>query len=69
MITFKERLRELRQEKGISQQELGNIVNMSKMAISHWESGHSEPSIYQLIILSNYFEVTIDFLVGKTDFI
>lgn len=69
MITFKDRLKELRLEKGISQQDLGNIVNMSKMAISHWESGHSEPSISQLIILSKYFEVTIDFLVGTTDYL
>ncbi|MBQ8178108.1 MAG: helix-turn-helix transcriptional regulator [Clostridia bacterium] len=69
MITFKERLRELRLEKGLSQQELGAIVNMSKMAISHWESGHSEPSIAQLILLSQHFEVSIDYLVGKVDFI
>lgn len=40
---------------------------MSKMAISHWEKGHSEPSISQLIILSNYFEVSVDYLIGKTD--
>ena len=42
---------------------------MSKMAISHWESGHSEPSIAQLIILSQHFEFSIDYLVGKVDFI
>ncbi|MBQ0099410.1 MAG: helix-turn-helix transcriptional regulator [Firmicutes bacterium] len=52
-------------EKNISQVELGKLVNMSKMAISHWESGHSEPSISQLILLSNYFNVSVDYLVGK----
>ncbi|MBR1975002.1 MAG: helix-turn-helix transcriptional regulator [Clostridia bacterium] len=67
MRCFKERLKELRQEKNLSQQDLGNLVNMSKMAISHWEKGHSEPSISQLIILSNYFEVSVDYLIGKTD--
>ena len=67
MVLFKERLKELRLEKGISQQELGNVVNMSKMAISHWESGHSEPSIAQLIVVSDFFGVTVDCLVGKTD--
>lgn len=51
----------------MSQQELGKLVNMSKMAISHWESGHSEPSIGQLILLSDYFGVSVDYLVGKTD--
>lgn len=68
MISFKERLKELRTERNITQQELGKLVNMSKMAISHWEKGHSEPSISQLIILSNYFEVTVDYLIGKNDF-
>ena len=69
MMAFKDRLKELRKERNLSQQELGNLVNMSKMAVSHWESGHSEPSISQLILLSNYFEVTVDYLIGKTDFI
>lgn len=69
MVAFKERLKELRLENRLSQQELGAIVNMSKMAISHWECGHSEPSIAQLIILSQHFEVSIDYLVGKVDFI
>ena len=69
MVTFSTRLRELRNERGISQQDLGKLVNMSKMAISHWESGHSEPSISQLVLLSDFFEVTVDYLIGKTDFI
>lgn len=67
MIEFKSRLRELRLEKNVSQKSLAKIVNMSKMAISHWESGHSEPSIAQLIILSEYFDVTVDYLIGKTE--
>ncbi|MBQ7370195.1 MAG: helix-turn-helix transcriptional regulator [Clostridia bacterium] len=67
MISFKERLRELRHERNITQSELGKLVNTSKMAISHWEKGHSEPSISQLLSLSEYFEVSVDYLIGKTD--
>ena len=67
MEGFKERLKELRTEKNLSQQELGTVVHATKMAISHWEHGHSEPSISQLILLSNFFEVSVDYLVGKTD--
>jgi transcriptional regulator with XRE-family HTH domain len=67
METFKERLKELRNEKNLSQQQLGTIVQATKMAISHWEHGHSEPSIAQLIALSDFFEVSVDYLVGKTD--
>ncbi|MBQ7923811.1 MAG: helix-turn-helix transcriptional regulator [Clostridia bacterium] len=66
-MRFCERLKELRIEKEISQQELGKLLNVSKMAVSHWEKGHSEPSISQLIILSNFFQVSVDYLVGKTD--
>lgn len=69
MSIFKDRLKELRLEKGISQNDLGKILNVSKMAISHWESGHSEPSITQLIILANYFEVSVDYLVAKEDIV
>ena len=67
MIRFKERLKDLRIERNLSQQDIGNIVNMSKMAISHWESGHSEPSIAQLILLSEFFGVSVDYLIGKID--
>lgn len=64
-MEFKDRLKELRLEKNVSQAELGKLVSMSKMAISHWEKGHSEPSISQLILLSNFFNVSVDYLVGK----
>ena len=67
MITFRERLKELRLENDLTQAELGKIVNTSKMAVSHWESGHSEPGIAQLITLSNYFDVSVDFLIGKIE--
>lgn len=68
MEKFATRLKELRTEKGVSQQEVATVVRMSKMAVSHWESGHSEPSISQLILLSEFFGVTVDYLVGKVDF-
>ncbi len=68
MEKFATRLKELRTEKGVSQQEVAAVVRMSKMAVSHWESGHSEPSISQLILLSEFFGVTVDYLVGKVDF-
>lgn len=64
---FKERLKELRIEKNLTQDKLAKLVGMSKMTISHWESGYCEPSIAQLIILSDLFEVSVDYLIGKTD--
>ena len=66
-MNFKTRLKELRTEKGMSQEEIGKLLNMSKMAISHWEKGNSEPSIEQLKFLACFFDVTVDYLVGFTD--
>lgn len=61
---FGERLKELRQEKGIGQVELSERLNMSKGIISLWENGLREPTMSSLIALAQYFEVSIDYLVG-----
>ncbi len=66
-MNFKTRLKELRLEKNVSQLEVAKMLNMSKMAVSHWEKGNSEPSIEQLKILAAYFDVSIDYLVGYID--
>ena len=66
-MDFKTRLKELRLEKNVSQLEVAKMLNMSKMAISQWEKGNSEPSIEQLKILAAYFDVSIDYLVGYID--
>lgn len=66
-VDFKTRLRELRLEKGATQTEIAALLNMSKMAVSHWEQGDSEPSIEQLKILARFFDVTVDYLVGFSD--
>ena len=66
-MKFQERLKELRIEKKSSQAEIGKLLNMSKMAVSHWEKGNSEPSIEQLKILARYFDVSVDYLIGFSD--
>ncbi|MBQ8342476.1 MAG: helix-turn-helix transcriptional regulator [Clostridia bacterium] len=66
-MEFKERLRELRTEHNLSQLDIAKMLNMSKMAISHWEKGNSEPCIEQLKILARFFNVSIDYLVGFSD--
>ena len=64
---FKERLKELRQEKQIGQVELSKMLNVSHGIISLWENGLREPSMSSLIVLAKYFEVSIDYLVGLKD--
>ncbi len=66
-MEFKTRLKELRLENNISQVEIAKLLNMSKMAISHWEKGNSEPSIEQLKILARFFDVSVDYLIGFCD--
>ncbi len=66
-MEFKYRLKELRVEQNVSQIEIAKLLNMSKMAISHWEKGNSEPSIEQLKVLARFFDVSIDYLVGFSD--
>lgn len=64
---FSERLRKLREEKKISQLELAKFLNISQQALSKWEQNISQPDNNVLIILSNYFDVSVDYLLGKSD--
>ncbi len=61
------KLKELRKEKGISQLKLALILNTSQNTISRYETGEREPGINELIKLAEYFNVSIDYLVGRTD--
>lgn len=62
---FKDNLKELRIEKKLGQVELAKAIGVSKGVISLWENGFSEPTMYSLIVLADYFNITIDELVGR----
>lgn len=66
-MLFGERLKDLRIERKIGQVELAKELGVSKGIISLWENGLREPKLSNLISLSNYFKVTIDFLAGQED--
>ena len=57
-------MKELRMEKSVGQIELSKAINVSKGIISLWENGLREPTLTNLIALAQFFEVTIDYLVG-----
>ena len=61
---FSKILKDLRQEKNVGQIELAKSVGVSKGIISLWENGLREPKMFSLIKLAQYFDVSIDFLVG-----
>ena len=59
-----EKIAQLRKAKGISQEELGDILSTSRQAISKWERGEADPDISRLKDLAVYFNVSIDYLLG-----
>ncbi len=61
------KLREIRKSKGISQLKLAMDLNMSQNTISRYETGDREPGITELIKIADYFNVSIDYLVGRTN--
>lgn len=67
MITFDKRLRDLRNEKRISRNELAEVLDISREAISKWEIGRNYPNQEVLNRLSNFFNVSADYLLGNTD--
>lgn len=63
-MDFSEKLQELRKQKGLTQEELAQILYVSRTAISKWESGRGYPSIDSLKAISKYFGITIDALLS-----
>lgn len=60
-------IKELRTEKGLSQQALGKAVGVSQKAIDYWERGVNEPKASYIILLADFFGVTTDYLLGRTE--
>ena len=61
------RLKELRSDKKCTQQEISNKTEISRSVISEYESGKSEPTASILVKLANFFDVSTDYLLGRTD--
>lgn len=66
-MKFHEKLLKLRKEKGLSQEELGMEMQVSRQTVSKWESGQSYPDFTKLVMLSDYFDMTLDELVKDLD--
>ena len=65
MSVFAEKLKELRKEKGLTQSQVGVHLGMSQHNYRRWEVGERSPSGETLIKLADYFDVSIDYLVGR----
>ena len=60
-------LKLLREEKGISQQKLAEAIGSTQQAIHRYENGDYEPDIRTMSLMADFFDTSIDFLVGRTD--
>lgn len=64
MVSIGEKIKYLRKQKSVTQEELAAVLHISFQAVSKWENGMSQPDIVMIPIIANYFGVTIDELFG-----
>lgn len=62
-MDFRDRLFDLRRQAGLSQEELANLLGVTRQAVQKWEAGTSRPDMDNLVSLSDYFKVSLDYLV------
>ena len=67
-MTFGELLTDLRTEKNYTQQELSDVLNVSRPTISNYESDVHYPDIENLIKIADFFEMSLDYLLGRIQF-
>ncbi|KAJ48689.1 transcriptional regulator with XRE-family HTH domain [Clostridium tetanomorphum] len=67
MDELKNKIKNERLKKGLSQPELAKIMNVSKQTISNWENGNRIPDVLTLKKLADFFDVSTDYLLCRTD--
>ena len=66
-MNFNDRLADLRRKRGLSQEQLGYELGVSRQTVSKWELGQSYPDFQRLVLLSDYYEMSLDELVRGVD--
>ena len=67
MIKFAERLRELRREKKVTQSKMADFLGIKLRSYQNYEGGSRRPDYEGLVALADYFDVTTDYLLGRSD--
>ena len=62
-MTIADRIQSLRKAKGMSQEELADAIGVSRQAVSKWESEQTTPDLDKIVVMSDVFEVTTDYLL------
>lgn len=68
LVVFKDRLKALRTDNDITQKEIAEYLNISRTAYSGYENFGNEPDYETLVKIADYFDVTIDYLLCRTNF-
>ena len=66
-MDYRERLRALREDRDLSQAQVGEVINKSQQGYSHIENGRAELKIEDIKTLCKFYEVSADYLIGYTD--
>jgi transcriptional regulator, cro/CI family len=66
-MIFPERLKQLRQKKGLTQQEIADLVHVNRVTYTNWEKGKREPSFENLVKLASVLGTSTDYLLGTSD--
>ena len=67
MAKIADRIKQLRRKKGVSQSQLAEAIGVKNNTVSTWERGTRKPDFDALQLLSNYFEVSFEYLLGNSD--
>ena len=67
MKNYKERLRELREDRDLSQREIAELLNCTQTAYGKWENGKRDIKIDDLIKLAKFYNVSLDYIAGLTN--
>ncbi len=68
-MSFAEKLKLVRKERNITQEELAELLDVSRQAVSKWESGMGYPETEKLIVLAKELDISLDYLLLEEDFI
>lgn len=66
-VVLKKRMRQLRHERGMTQKEVAEQLGIGVSTMTMYETGRREPNMETLIKIANFFDVSVDYLLGKTD--
>ena len=66
-MDYRQRLREIREDRDLSQEEVGRVIHKSQQGYSHIENGRAELKIEDLITLCKFYRLSSDYIIGLTD--